>query len=237
MGKFIDLTGKRFGRLIVISKDLNNKSKRIKWICKCDCGNTKSVYGFNLQKGYTKSCGCLQKENTSKASKHLFNQYEIIENILIIYNDQKTASCKISAHHLSEINDRYWYKTKQGYWQSGRGRDNFLHNVLIPHNKDEYIDHHDRNKDNCTDENLLVCTYQKNTFNRTKPKNNTSGIIGVSWNKEKNKWEARITYNEKRIFLGYFVGKDNAIKARLNAEKEYFKEFAPQRDLFERYGI
>lgn len=62
-----DLTGQRFGRLIVVSFD-EEKSKEKKssyWICQCDCGNTKSIFGSSLTTGRTQSCGCLQKERTS----------------------------------------------------------------------------------------------------------------------------------------------------------------------------
>ena len=55
MGKFIDLTGQKFNKLIAIEY---NKEKH-KWLCKCDCGRTTFVNSSNLTKGITKSCGCL----------------------------------------------------------------------------------------------------------------------------------------------------------------------------------
>ena len=66
MGKLIDLTNQRFGRLVVLNKDLENKKRKVHWICQCDCGNIKSICGENLRYGDTKSCGCLQKELASK---------------------------------------------------------------------------------------------------------------------------------------------------------------------------
>ena len=67
MSHIIDLTGKRFGRLLVLSQDFNCKrSKTTKWVCKCDCGNVKSINGASLRRGLTKSCGCLQSELTSE---------------------------------------------------------------------------------------------------------------------------------------------------------------------------
>ncbi|MBP5422456.1 MAG: hypothetical protein J6Y78_08465 [Paludibacteraceae bacterium] len=56
----IDLTGQRFGKLVVLEQDKSiNDNKHSRWICKCDCGNTKSVISYSLRKGITKSCGCI----------------------------------------------------------------------------------------------------------------------------------------------------------------------------------
>lgn len=56
-----DLTGQIFGRLTVLGKDPDNSEN---YICQCSCENhtIKSIYGYNLTKGLTQSCGCLQKE-------------------------------------------------------------------------------------------------------------------------------------------------------------------------------
>ena len=66
-----DLVGMKFGRLTVLERGRDrvskNGRKRIYWRCKCDCGNIKEVLGDNLRCGYTKSCGCIQKERVSKA--------------------------------------------------------------------------------------------------------------------------------------------------------------------------
>lgn len=54
-----DLTGQRFGRLLVLSKA---DGKPGRWNCLCDCGNEKVVYGSCLVSGSTKSCGCYRRE-------------------------------------------------------------------------------------------------------------------------------------------------------------------------------
>jgi hypothetical protein len=70
MRKLIDLKGKKFGRLTVI-KRVENRGNDIYWLCKCDCGNTKTIFGGSLKRGLTKSCGCLAKEIRAKAiTKH-----------------------------------------------------------------------------------------------------------------------------------------------------------------------
>ncbi len=70
MGKFVDISGRRYGRLTVIGlvPDVRKNSHRV-WLCKCDCGNTVETIRNRLEKGYTRSCGCLQKEIVSKRSK------------------------------------------------------------------------------------------------------------------------------------------------------------------------
>lgn len=66
MGRFIDLTGRKFGRLTVIKDSGQKKDKEHLWECKCDCGKTTLVKGVNLREGYTLSCGCLKHENDLK---------------------------------------------------------------------------------------------------------------------------------------------------------------------------
>lgn len=53
-------------------------------------------------------------------------------------------------------------------------------------------------------------------------RNNTSGVKGVSYEKSSNKWRAFISFKGKRHYLGRFVCKKDAIKARNEAEKKYF---------------
>lgn len=76
MSKFIDMTGwimKEHGvqdsRITVIERDLARKGNGVYWICKCDCGNIFSAHGAKLRNGWTRSCGCLQKEITSNRTR------------------------------------------------------------------------------------------------------------------------------------------------------------------------
>jgi hypothetical protein len=54
----IDLTGKRFGKLVVLEQ-AEKSGQRLRWRCRCDCGGESVVFGNNLQRGHTQSCGCL----------------------------------------------------------------------------------------------------------------------------------------------------------------------------------
>lgn len=62
----VDLTGKRFGRLVVFRQIGKNKWGNYLWLCECDCKQKTIVASSNLKHGHTKSCGCLQKEIISQ---------------------------------------------------------------------------------------------------------------------------------------------------------------------------
>ena len=65
---FKDITGKRFGRLRVLNRSVEDS---LKWECLCDCGAIKHVNGGSLRSGRSNSCGCLNSEMTAKRNlKH-----------------------------------------------------------------------------------------------------------------------------------------------------------------------
>lgn len=57
MGPLIDLSGKTFGRLVVLKRVKNSAEGYSRWVCQCECGRKVTVHGLNLQHGHTKSCG------------------------------------------------------------------------------------------------------------------------------------------------------------------------------------
>lgn len=83
MGKLIDLTGKRYGRLIVLKRakdnDCHNKPR---WLCKCDCGNVLEVSGASLKSGNTKSCGCLNRDLLTKHGRSGQRIYHVWRNMI-----------------------------------------------------------------------------------------------------------------------------------------------------------
>lgn len=75
MSELIDLTGKQFGRLLIVGRANNDTCGNIYWLCKCNCGTEKIIGSRHLKSGSTKSCGCLSKEKTIKRStKHGHNR-------------------------------------------------------------------------------------------------------------------------------------------------------------------
>jgi len=61
--KKIEIVGKKFGKLTVIKEISKNKNGHIKFLCECECGNSKEVFGTHLRHGKIISCGCKNKVN------------------------------------------------------------------------------------------------------------------------------------------------------------------------------
>lgn len=88
------------------------------------------------------------------------------------------------------------------------------------------IDHIDNNPSNNRISNLREVDRSRNQMNARLPKNNSSGVKGVSYCNPKKKWIASIGFNKKRICIGHFDSIDDAIKARKEKEKEIHGEYA-----------
>ena len=95
--------------------------------------------------------------------------------------------------------------------------------TFIPNiNNDKCIDHIDNNKLNNTIMNLRWCSYQQNSFNTSLRNNTTTGIKGVCWYKNYQKWEVKIYFNYKKIHIGYFDNLEDAKNARQKKSAELF---------------
>ena len=82
MGKRIneeDIKNKKYGRLTAIKITGRSNSGKILWICKCDCGNEITVAQSDFRNGYTKSCGCLQRESVKSRKKPYSHRERLYE--------------------------------------------------------------------------------------------------------------------------------------------------------------
>lgn len=84
-----DLTGQRFGRLVVISKEGQGVGGVYLWKCRCDCGNEKTVSSRSLKNGHTRSCGCLNREIAAQRNR---THGETDSRLYNIWHDMK-ARC------------------------------------------------------------------------------------------------------------------------------------------------
>ena len=246
------MTGQRFGRLVVLKQAddyIEPKSGQHKacWWCQCDCGSDPFVVlqnNLKRQNG-TKSCGCINREQASTIHKysdvHKTNNYDLSNDYGIGWTTNTNREFYFDLEDYDKIKDYCWSETvnTKGY-HSLVARDSILKkNVTMFHILvGKHYDHINRNPLDNRKENLRPATIQENNINRSIQSNNTSGFIGVYFDKHCNKWIAQIKKNRKNIHLGVFQNKEEAIYARLQAELKYFgPEFSPQRHLFKEYGV
>jgi len=88
------------------------------------------------------------------------------------------------------------------------------------------VDHKKRNPLDNRRSKLRLCSHAENHYNMEKPKNNTSGFKGICWDKNRNKWLARLEVNGKRIHVGRFDSIADAIPEYNEAAKKHHGEFA-----------
>ena len=116
-----------------------------------------------------------------------------------------------------KIKDCCWSKGKNGYAIANiDGKNKTMHGVLCEFKN---VDHKNRNRLDNRKENLRKATTTQQAQNRGLQSNNTSGVVGIYYRKERNAWFAQITVNGKTKTIKYSHNKEEAIRARLEAEK------------------
>lgn len=164
------------------------------------------------------------------------------------YAPELFASLRAVLSYNRETGFFYWKEDRRGYGGgvkagelAGRLRDGY---VIIRHCDIDYrahvlaywfirrkdvpegfdIDHEDRNRSNNRWSNLRLLTRANNIHNADPSRANRTGQIGVSWNRKKGRYLARLTVNTKVHCLGEFAEYEDAVKARRNAEIKYLGE-------------
>lgn len=88
------------------------------------------------------------------------------------------------------------------------------------------IDHRDNDRSNNKWLNLRPADNAQNQANAKRPKNNTSGFKGVFWNKQRQKWAAKINPDRRQVHLGFFADPKEAHAAYCRGAEKFFGEFA-----------
>ncbi|WP_129598445.1 HNH endonuclease [Anaerophilus nitritogenes] len=165
------------------------------------------------------------------------NIYKDLENgtteIEIINLKGEHIITKFNTKHLNNVKKYKWYYNKnlgEGYvhgYNSFTGERAYLHRIVMGvENDEDVVDHINRNTLDNRDMNLRIVTSQDNARNRRISIRNSTGVNGVSWDNTYQKYISRICVNYRYINLGYFDDIEDARIARMEAEKEYFGEFA-----------
>lgn len=228
---FIDMTGQRFGRLLVLenveSKTQPNGKKRSMWKCKCDCGNIKIIGGTNLRKGDIVSCGCYRAEHNRELQSKV-NEYDLSGEYGICYFNNGGYFI-FDLEDYDKLKQYTWSKRGCGYASSSKRIDGKVKAIIAARlilDVDDLgleVDHINGNPSDNRKLNLRIVSHLENMQNKKIYKNNASGIIGVS-QRRNGKWYARIMVDGNEMWLGTFETKEDAVAARRAAEEKYFGE-------------
>lgn len=106
-----------------------------------------------------------------------------------------------------------------------------MHRVILGVDSSVEVDH--RNGDGLDNRksNLRPATRQQNCANVGKSSRNTSGYIGVTWNKKLRKWHAQIKVNRKNIHIGHYATKEEAARARAELARRIHGDFASRHEV------
>lgn len=138
----------------------------------------------------------------------------------------------VDFERIAELNQFTWRLDHQGYARrmstiNGRhGRSVLMHRVIAKAKKGEFVDHINGNPLDNRKENLRIVTLQQNSANKRKKCKSSSQFKGVIYNKNSNKWHARIGHLNKSKHLGCFDCEHAAGHAYNKAAIELFGEFA-----------
>lgn len=227
-----ELIGKKVGKLTVIGFDkiiykTDSKGKNRNqgyWLCKCECGNEVSISRNVLVSNKTKSCGCLKKESAQRREKEKTIDLtgKRFGDLLVIGLERKELRTYSNGDSRT-IN----------FWKCmcKCGNEVILPTHILKDGRTKSCEDAKRNASKTytqigneyKKENILKEGTRLDNLSGKLSKANTSGVRGVSFKKDKNKYKATIGFQKKTYFLGYYDNLEDAKKARKKAEEKYYK--------------
>lgn len=235
--------GDTFGDWVVIDSPYfkvvgKTKPNRCEFaMCRCSCGVEKEVRVKDMKNGKSTKCKDCNR-GTGKKYNNKFNKInnEISEIVVTNIKSGEEFRFIFDTEFYNEVAKKYWGIRRSGKIVYLRSSDRkkeseriSLHRFVysLKHktsfDKNTIIDHKNRNSFDNRISNLNLVTHLENNQNVSIRKDNKSGVRGVHWDKNRKKWVAGIQYNKKRIDLGAYIDKEDAIKARREAEKKYHR--------------
>lgn len=238
MPKKRDLTGMRFGRLVVTREApphyTSGGNRKVMWYTDCDCGTKDNIVSSGaLLSGGSVSCGCYNKEIAAQRMRKRqkkYNKYDITScdyGIGWTHNTNEEFYFDLEDYDL--IKDYCWYQHRQ-YIEAnipGTKKHIGLHKLVMGDLDNQYdIDHIDTLNHNDNRKcNLRIVTRNQNNMNKRLQKNNRSGVNGVWWSNYRQRWIASIKINGKQHDY-YRHTFEEAVAKRKELEEKYYKEYS-----------
>lgn len=218
----------------MLKRGKNDKWNKTKWVCQCNCDDrtVREVSRSLLKSGKSKSCGCYHKDRVRQSRKEYVkgNKFEFVDDYVVGY----TSTGKrfyFDKCDYDVVKNHTWGTSKGNRVVATINRKTVsIHRFILNPEEDKVIDHINGNPLDNRRSNLRICTIQENTFNAKVSKNNTSGVTGVWFSKEKNKWYAEGKLNQKKIYLGTYQDFAKAVEARVKYEIDNCGEFRSKRN-------
>lgn len=181
----------------------------------------------------SRDCFVFYRKNFEvRAINRKLNKYKELNDYIVIYIDQNKEVI-IDKEDFEKINNYTWRFGAKGYAVSSKMKNSknhiiLMHRLIMNAPNGMVVDHINHNTLDNRKSNLRICTTSQNVMNSKTHKGSRSRARGVDYHKRDKLWRARIMVKGKRISIGWFKTEEEAIDARLKAEKIYFGEYSYQ---------
>lgn len=203
MGRTVDLTGQRFGKLVAVEDSGERKNGEVVWRCQCDCGSVCLVKASKLRNGRTKSCGCLRRGAAPNRNDLAGRRFGRLTALYPVKSDLKTTNvvwhCRCDCGREVDVRSTCLAK---GITRSC--------GCLVRENTGKIQENMHYRDDTC----LEMLERAQRSYAENK-----AGFRGLFLTKQ-GKYRVMIAFRKVHYNLGYYMSFEEAVKVRLNAEQQ-----------------